>query len=281
MLVALQQMCAFDAATRPRFGVAAILAVGFLLSAHAPAWAAAWTQPEGQGLAIFDATMSGGSRYFDKSGKLADVSGFHRTDAYAYVEYGVTDWLMAVIQPDLTAVSLDGIADGRYRGLGTSDIGAQVRLLLYGPAVFSVAATFRAPGSTDRSRPALIGQTSHDADLRGLFGLGFSVGPWPAFLDAQAAYRVRDSGAPDEIHADLTLGVRPWPDLMLLLQGFNTTSVGPGTYWFPHQEYTHVQFAAVYDIDLDWSIELGAFTTVFGYQSLRERGVTTAVWRRF
>lgn len=246
-------------------------------SAHAGAWNA----PAGQGLVITDVTFEGGSRYFDGEGRIAPANGFKRGDASVYVEYGVTDWLMAVLRPDLTAVSLDGRPGGRYIGLGTTEAGAQLRVAAFGPSVLAVQGTFRLPGSTDRANPALVNQTSRDADLRGLFGTGFAVGGWPAFVDLQLAYRFRDSGAPDELHGDATFGIRPWADLMILLQAFNTTGVGHGTPWFPRQRYTHVELSGVYALDERWSVQLGVFTTVLGHQSLRDQGITTAVWRRF
>ncbi|MCW6508044.1 hypothetical protein [Lichenifustis flavocetrariae] len=243
--------------------------------------AGAFNIPQGQGLAIVDFTFSGGSRYFNGLGRLAPADRFQRGDVSDYVEYGVTDWLMAIVRPDLTVVSLHGQPSGQYAGLGTSEAGAQLRLLAFGPAVLAAQGTFRLPGSTDRRDPALVGQTSHDADLRGLFGVSFALGDWPAFLDAQMAYRFRDGAAPDELHADLTLGVRPRADIMVLLQAFNTTGLAPGTPWFPRQEYTHVELSGVYDLGPVWSVQLGVFTTVLGRQTLRERGVTSAVWHRF
>lgn len=265
---------------RPRC-VPLLLAGAALLGRVDPVAAGAFNIPQGQGLAIVDATFEGGDHYFNGLGKLAPASPFRRGDVSAYVEYGVTDWLMAVLRPDVTIISLKGQTPGRYTGLGTTEGGAQMRLLAYGPAVLAVQGTFRLPGSTDRTNPALIGQTSHDADLRGLFGYGFDAGGWPAFVDVQSAYRFRDGGAPDEVHTDLTFGVRPWTDLMLLLQAFNTTGVGRGTPWFPRERYTHVEVSGVYDLDPSWSVQLGVFTTVLAHDSLREQGVVTAVWRRF
>ena len=270
--------------SQPAFRRVLILAaLGLVLSMHSgtPARAGAFNIPAGQGLAILDATFEGGSRYFNGEGRLAPSGGFKRGDVSAYIEYGITDWLMAVLRPDLTAVALDGHPGGSYAGLGTTEAGAQLRVATFGPAVLAVQGTFRLPGSTDRTNPALVNQTSRDADLRGLFGSGFVLGSWPAVVDLQAAYRFRDSGAPDEIHADATLGVRPWPDLMLLLQAFNTTGIGRGTPWFPRQNYTHVAVSGVYDLDPFWSVQIGVFTTVLGRQTLRDQGVTTAVWRRF
>lgn len=246
-----------------------------------PVWAGAFNLPEGQGLAITDVTFSGGSRYFNGLGKLAPADGFRREDVSTYVEYGVTDWLMAIVRPDLTAVSVGGHPGGRYIGLGPSEAGAQVRLLVFGPAVLAVEGALRLPGSTDISNRALIGNTAREADLRGLFGLAFAIGPWPAFLDAQVAERLRDRGAPDEIHTDVTVGVRPLPNFMVLLQLFDTTDLGKGTPWFPRERFTHLETAVVYDFNETWSGEVGVYTTVLGTRSLREQGLTTALWYRF
>ncbi len=228
-----------------------------------------------------DVTFSGGSRYFNGEGKLGPSANFKRGDASAYVEYGVTDWLMAVVRPDLTAVKLDGHPASTYAGLGPSEAGAQLRVLQFGPAVFAAAASFRLPGSTDTHNRALLGDTARSADLRGLFGYSFDLFGWPAFIDVQTAYRLRDQGAPDEIHTDATIGVRPMTDLLLLLQAFDTTDLGKGTVWFPHERFTHIQAGVVYDFADAWSAELAGYTTVFGRRSLRENGLTTAVWYRF
>lgn len=261
--------------------IAAAVVYGVAAMRPEPLLAGAFNQPEGRGLAIVDVTFAEGTRYFDGLGRMTTGNRFRRADASAYLEYGVTDWLMAVVRPDLTAVSLSGTPKSHYTGLGTSDIGAQLQVLAFGPAVVAVQGLVRLPGSTDTKVRALAGNTSRDADLRVLFGLPFTVGDWPAFVDAQASYRLRSSHAPDEIHTDLTFGMRPWSDLLFLIQAFNTTALGHGTDWFPKADYTHVQVAAVYDFDASWSVELGVYTTVLGRRSLREQGVTTAVWYRF
>ena len=243
--------------------------------------AGAFNLPEGKGLAIADFTFSGGSRYFNGLGKLAPAPKFQRGDASIYVEYGITDWLMAVVRPDFTSVSLQGHPGGHYTGLGPSQAGLQAEVLVFGPAVLAVQASFRLPGATDTHNRALLGDTARAAEGRALLGYGFTLGGWPAFVDAQAGYRLRDSGAPDEIHADLTLGVRPVPDLLVMAQAFNTTGLGRGTLWFPRERFTHVGLATVYDLTEAWSVELAGYTTILGNRSLREQAVTTAVWYRF
>ena len=105
---------------------------------------------------------------------------------------------------------------------------------------------------------------------------------WPAFIDVQVAYRLRDQGAPDEIHTDVTLGVRPMsrPAAAAARPSTRPTSARERV-WFPHERFTHIQAGVVYDFAEAWSAELAGYTTVFGRHSLRENGLTTAVWYRF
>ena len=251
-----------------------------------PAAASAWNEPQGEGLFIAEYTFTGGSRYFNGTGRLSPAAAYAKHEGFGYLEYGVTDWLMAVIKPDAVATSIETPAGpstpaARYDGLGSSEVGAQLHLLAYGPALLAAQATFRLPATTAQTNPALVGNTSRDIDARILAGISFTVAGLPAFLDAQAAYRFRSSGAPDEWHADLTLGLRPLPKLLLLLQSTTTVPTSSGTPWFPASLYTKLGAALVYDLTPRWSIELGLFQTLAGIDALRERGILTAVWYRF
>ena len=249
--------------------------------------ASAWNELKGDGLVIVDYTFAGGSRYFDGQGKLAAASAYRKQELFGYLEYGVTDWLMAIVNPDLMSTSLGApsapgtAGTAKYTGLGTSEAGAQLRLWAYGPAVLAAQGSFRLPGTTAQNNAALIGNTSRDADVRGLFGITFALGPWPAFLDAQAGYRLRSGGAPAEWHADVTIGTRPVPRLLVLVQSFTTIPQGPGTTWFPCSRYSKLGFGAIYDLNASWSVELGVFETVEGVDALRERGFKSGLWYRF
>jgi hypothetical protein len=265
-------------------GLLAGPAIAVFVMGPGGASASAWNEPQGHGLVIAEYTFSGGNRYFDGQGHLSPASAYRKQEGFGYLEYGITDWLMAVIKPDVMATSVaipNSASNARYVGPGTSELGAQVRLWAFGPAVMAAAGAFRAPRSTDERNQALIGNTSRDADARILFGLAFAPGAHPSFLDAQVGYRARSGGAPAEWHADATLGTRPVSRLLLLLQSFTTITEGHGTAWFPASRYTKLGTSAVWDLSASWSLEFGVFETVAGWQALRERGVKSAVWYRF
>ena len=137
-----------------------LVAAGAVIGSAGDARASAWTVPAGTGFADLDVTLDAGDRYFDKSGNLLPARTYRNTEVGGYVEYGITDWLMAVGRPsvDLTRVgSPDG---GHYAGPGATQAGLQYRVLMFGPAVLSVQGSFRLPGTTSHQDPAVIGNTA-------------------------------------------------------------------------------------------------------------------------
>ena len=247
----------------------------------APVWASAWNRPAGQGLVILDGSSGGGGESFDGTGQLVRTRRYDQGEASGYVEYGVTDWLMVVARPSLVSTRLGQPSGGHYEGLGETDAGAQAQLLLFGPAALAVQGTFHLPGTTSHADPAAIGNTAHEADLRMLGGVGFTIASMPAFIDLQGSFRLRSAGAASQWHGDATFGLSPAARLLLLLQSFTSIPDGAGTPWLPSSRYTKVAVTGVYRLTTAWSVQLSMFTTVDGQNALRERGVTTGLWYRF
>ena len=246
-----------------------------------PGWAAAFNEPAGEGIVILRGTADGGNRSFDRRGHLVKSRAYAKHEVDATVQYGVTDWLEVIVKPDLVSTSLGGSPGARYTGIGSSEAGAQLQVLRSGPAVFAVQGTFRLPPTTRERNLALIGNTSRDTDGRALAGVVFDLGPWPSFADGEVGYRIRSAGAPDEVHLDMTVGTRPRPDTLLLLQSFTTVPTAAGTPFFPRSTFSNLKGAVVYDFDTHFSLEFGAFTTLDGRNALREHAVETSLWYRF
>ena len=246
-----------------------------------PAGAAAWNELQGEGLVIVRGTYDTGSTSFDKKGHLIKTQRYTKREASTYIEYGLTNWLEVIAKPDFVSTTLAGSPGGRYTGFGTSELGAQARLLAFGPAILAVQGTFQLPATSRESNLALIGNTARNTDARALLGVGFALGSWPSFLDAEAGYRMRSAHAPDEVHVDLTVGTRPRPDILLLVQSFTTLPTSPGVPFFPRSSYSNMEVSGVYDINLHWSAQLGVFTTIDGRDALRERGTDVSLWYRF
>ena len=105
-----------------------------------------------------------------------------------------------------------------YTGLDYSDAGVRAKLWSTGEWVFSGETTLFVPGAWNPAAPAQAGNTGWAGEARLLAGTNFSLGRWPGFLDAEAGFRLRTAGVPDEWHGDVTVGLKPAPGVMVMLQ---------------------------------------------------------------
>ena len=264
-----------------RFIVRALAGVAGLVLAASGARGGAFNEPQGHGVVIVQGLFDTGDRVFDRTGKLVRSAPYTKREGSVYVQYGITDWLMLIVKPDVVSSFVRGGTPGYYTGFGTSEAGAQVQLPSYGPYTFALQGTFHLPAADRPRNPALVGNTTRDTDGRVLVGTVFTLGSWPGFLDLQAGYRVRGALSPNEIHVDLTGGVRPLPDVLLMMQSSTTVPTQAGASLYPRTTFSNLEGSVVYDFNDHCSLQVGVFGTVFGRNALQERGIDTAIWYRF
>jgi hypothetical protein len=262
---------------RPRFKTAffPFLAAVILAAFQGEAHAGAWLQEKGHGLLIVSTTMLSGDKIFDAAGQPFSIPRYNRFDADAWLEYGLTDRFTLVLQPAFRSVRVAKPYDLRYTGFGDSSFGMRIGLWSSGDTVFSLQSMVRVPGG-----PLLTGMHAQ-TEIRLLYGHSYKLGTWPAFIDTEFAYRFRAGIAPDEVRSDVTFGVRPRPDVMMMAQAFGTYSFGgTGGFYATGWEYK-AQLSAVWDFAKDWSVQVGGIATIAGAYALRERGYFAAIWKRF
>jgi hypothetical protein len=230
---------------------------------------------------IATSTFTRSTRAFDEDGDTVSTPRYDKLEVNALFEYGVTDWLTAMIQPQLLWTDIAPPTDAHTFGPDYTDLGARVRLWWDPDEVFSVQVLGRIPGRHNDSNPAEVGNTTPELDLRALYGHTFVWDGRSAFVNAELAYRIRFDDPPNEVRFDLTLGVRQSPDLLLLAQSFNTFDDGSATGVFSDGRKHKVQLSAVWRLDEVWSFQLGGLATVAGVNTLQERGVVAAIWRQF
>lgn len=242
------------------------------------AMAGAWTEPQGQGLMIdtlFGWTGQGapwgGNKGVDQT----------RFDAQAYVEYGIDDDWTVFGQTAFESYSLGPPSANVYHGLDYSDVGLRRKLWSTGQWVVSGEATLFIPGAYNPAAPAQAGDTGVAGEGRLLAGANFSVGQWPGFVDAEFGYRLRTEGPPDEWHADLTVGLKPRPGVLLMLQEFGTVSGATTNRNFPAWRQSIVEASLVMPLVDRWSVQLGLFTSVVTVKTNTQRGAALSVWRTF
>ena len=257
--------------------------LALIVSALAPAAAfgGAWTYPEGTGQAILTLDDGEGAVMYKHDGVTRAIAKETRAEASLYLEYGLHEWLTAVLLGGLEDYSLSAPVGDAYHGTDYSGAGLRARLFSSESFVWSAQATGLIPGAREPSRPAQAGNTGFDFDARMLGGYSASIGDWPSFVDASLGYRTRGGGPPGEWHADITFGSHIRADTMILAQLFNTISQGSGAEEFPANR-THVAEASVvYDFNAEWSVQIGLYATIKAVNSNRENGIIVAVWRRF
>jgi hypothetical protein len=122
---------------------------------------------------------------------------------------------------------------------------------------------------------AAPGKGDTDLEARLLAGTSGSWRGLPGFVELQAA-RLKRSGLSDETRVDATLGLRPRPHWMLLVQGYGgqADSAPIASRW------RKGEISLVRDVGA-WSLQAGWRQALSGRETPTDRGVVLAVWRRF
>ena len=258
-----------------------VVSAAILVGASSPAHSGAWTLEEGTGQAIVTGLYSQADAAFDADGYPAPRSDFEKGAVAILVEYGLTETFTLLGEGEFGA---EREGDLPFARPALSHVGIGGRLRLYEADGFVASGQISARvedafGAADAAVDT-FGWDAPQIEARALAGYGFTLGDYPAFVDAQAAYRYRVGDGADEVKLDLTFGIRPWSNILLLAQGFATFSAGGGedveTY-----AYHKAQLSVVYDVNEQWSVQAGGFATVAGTNAIKERGLITALWYRF
>ncbi len=246
-----------------------------------PAAAGALLMEEGAGEIIVTSTFSEANKAYDRHGHLIRTPSYGKFEAAGYVEYGATNWLTVFAEGN--AFSFNGAATdfsfepaAHYAGAGLGALGGRIRLGEFAGVSFSAQASLRV--ASHSAGEFLDFKTPVQVDLRLQAFRGFEAFGLPWFVDAQLGYRSRGQSG-DEIRADLTLGVRPRPDVLLLAQSFS--AFAPGAQASGGYAAQKFELSGIYDLNRDWSLQIGAIAAPTGVNAPDEKGVLAALWRRF
>ena len=248
--------------------------------------ASAWTLQQGSGQIIFGGGWTRNDPSSFGQGLDPNTQRSIKREARAYGEYGVTDWLTAVFQPEFVNQHLDAPNRASYNGLGYTSFGLRTRVFKTDHWVVSLEGHLDPPGpsdhgATDRPNAAQAGNTGPRYDGRINIGYGFELWSQPSFIDISGGYRIRTGRPPSEYRADLTFGIRPWTNWLVLVQSYNSYSDGTGAPGFPRQLSSKLQVSMVYDWSKRWSVQIGVLQTVASRRVGTETGAIGAIWYRF
>lgn len=232
---------------------------------------------KGQVIATF--YYSSSARGFDADGENIDIADYQKVELYLLAEYEIAPDLTLIFKPSLRDVSVEGGEDDS--GLGYTDIGGRYRFADSEEGWLALETTVRIPGVSRDDKLAQVGSTDTEYDLRLRGFHNLRLGQDSGFIDGQASYRLRDGDPPNEFHADLTLGYRPRPNVLLMVQSLNTISDGAGRGIFDEYRYHNLQLSGVVDVAPAVALQAGLLGTIAGENALRERGFFGGVWISF
>ena len=211
----------------------------------------------------------------------APVGKQNRADLQTYGEYGLNDAWTIFGQMAVERYELGRPGSSLYAGLDYSDLGLRAKLASWGDWVFSDEATLFLPGAWNPASAAQAGNTGGAVDERLLAGYGFALGPATGFFDFEAGYRFRSAGPPGELHVDVTIGFKPAPGAIVMLQDFYVASSPSANPLFPAWRQNVFEGSLVAPLWDRWSIQVGWFQSSIAVRTNTERGAVVALWRSF
>ncbi|ATQ44945.1 hypothetical protein CSW64_08930 [Caulobacter mirabilis] len=225
--------------------------------------------PPGRSQAILKVEQARSDEAYDIHGDRHPAAEREETMLSLYVERGLTQ--RVTLQGK--AAWIDGEDDGRgYGGRGPLELG--LRYLAYQDARTAVSVYV---GVIDAGRGRNAGYADPgvggtDVEARVLAGRSFRVLQRPAFAEAQVA-RLARADLSAETRLDLTLGVEPTPDWLLMVQSY-AGEADVGSRWVKLETSAVRRFGA-------WRIQAGWRFSLAGRAGPAEQGPALGLWRAF
>jgi len=237
----------------------------------------------GHGQTISALSYSSADLAFDDGGEAVAPTIFDKVEVSDFLEYGLTPRFTLVAQPVVQSVRLGDGAGGEetQTGFASSQIGVRWLALQRGSSVLSLQAAAVIPGQGENVFNAPLGEGGLAGEARVLAGRSWGDAARGAFVEGQAAYRMRGGGDPDETRLDVTVGVRPSDHWLVIGQSFSIWSATDVA--FPVRPYAihKAQLSAVRQINDRVSVQLGAYGAYAGRNVVDERAAFMAVWVSF
>lgn len=247
------------------------------------AHAGAWTQKEGEALLITNFSYYSASEFFDNSGRKQPLTDYSKYELNPYLEYGLRD--------DVTVganIFVDRASQNSSNwGIGDSEFFIRKRLWQKNGFVFSAEPMIKFPSLANHSSQPQIGSRNYDTGLTFSSGYGFQAWGLDHFVDLDAGYRYRFGTPNNQLKFSAIAGFSLSKKSMVLAQVFNTSrlasSPDPTFTQSPADDYnlTKLQISTIYKMDDKLSLQIGAFSDIYGRNTGAGDGATFAISKKF
>lgn len=261
-----------------------------MILASSGAYAGAWTQGQGQGVAIVTANYGSSDHLWDNAGTKRRQPDYDKATLNPYIEYGYADGTTIGGSAQLVRVHQDaqlGIAENTRYGLGDTEIFVRQRIIDFGGLVFSVQPMIKLPSPDNSNASPKIGSDNLDAGIAGLAGFGFDMFGYHHFADMGMEYRHRFGDPKDQVRTSATLGIGVADSWTIMPQLFITHRTNsPNVPVFtqsPEDDFnlTQLQLSAVYKYNSDFSFQFGGYSSIDGKNAGEMDGALFSVWTNF
>ncbi len=227
---------------------------------------------DGEGLAILKYEGQKADKGYDPSGVETAIDPRYDETLSIYGEYGLTDRLTLQTKAALTR-GHDNFVD--YEGRGPIELGLRYALLHTDRSAVSLYLGATKDGVGRNAGYAAPGQGDTDLEARLLAGTSRQWRKAQGFAEVQVA-RLKRSGLADETRIDATVGLRPTPRWLLMVQ----TYAGRAESEPIQSRWRKREVSVTRDLGA-WSLQAGWRRTVSGRETPIDHGPVLAVWRRF
>ena len=263
----------------------ATLGLAALCFAPTQAHAGAWTLDKGHGLTIITADLQSANTFYDPAGDTLSGLSSSKSELRAYGEYGVANGTTVIFNSGYQATSLSGLGGVDFEYTGYSNIDLGVRQRLYKTDRFVVSAqgllSQRSKGYSLPGAPINLANSGLDAELRLMGGHSWELRSAKGFSDVQLGVRAYAGGS-TSTHLDITAGIEPYPDWLLMAQGFAVSSkITDPKPTYDNFENIRLQPSLVYSLSPTRRIQIGAYRSVYGRASVQEGGAFAALWYKY
>lgn len=250
-----------------------------------PGWAlaGAWPQASGQWLMIntlsyYQVAVQG----YNQFGKQTGTGIYRQTEFAPYIEYGLTPRVTLGLQPRLQSLSQSGLPNtGHAFGLVQANLFARYEAFRDDLNVISIQGQVGIPGKATPTPPELA-QPGAEYEARLLYGRSLTLpGSLPAFIDVEPAFRFEEDGAANQFRGDVTFGIKPDPDWLILLQSFNTVSSGHAASNGSDYDLYRVELSVVRNLTTATAVQFGVWHDAGGRNIALGNAGLLALWLRF
>jgi hypothetical protein len=249
-----------------------------------PLYAGAWTQGQGNGLAVISTSYYETHEFFDADGNTQPQERFTKQELNLYGEYGAWDSTTLGVNLFLNHVEQAGLSNA---GLSNSELFVRQRIYRDDSRVISLQPLLKLPSLDAEDRAPRGGSKSTDGALYLLYGENIHVFSPSDYADMALGIRARSDGLAPQWHLEMKAGMQI-NDRLTVIPAFTIIqSINPdiaaafaetGDLDFSLRK---AELSAAYQLDGGRYVQCSVFSHVAGKQTGSGEGITLSYGVKF